>query len=262
MVDAPVMNHKQELDAELKRVVEKLAARQDVEGVIVFGSFASGQTDQQSDIDLAIIQNTSARFYDRMTELHAWLKPRVTMDLFVYTPNEFLQAKRKKPFFRDQILAKGRVLLVRNEEIFAPPLPLTPEEKEQAMIENFNDWMQRAREDLSMAELACDAQIWNQVCFHSHQAIEKSLKALIVRRENLTPPFSHAIVALVTQLPVEWFNDLETQFELINRFYVPTRYPTAELGELPDRPVDRQDAETGLQTARAVVARAEGLVKP
>ncbi|MBI4671652.1 MAG: HEPN domain-containing protein [Chloroflexi bacterium] len=262
MIDAPVIDQKSALDAELKRIVEQLAARPDIEGVIVFGSYAAGKTDEGSDLDLAVIQNTTARFYDRIGELYLWLKPQVTLDLLVYTPNEFLQAKRKKPFFRDQILGKGRVLWARHPEIFAPPPPLTPEEREQVMIENFEDWIQRAREDLRMAELAWENQIWNQACFHSQQAIEKSLKGLIVRRENLTAPFTHEIVILAALLPADWFDDLQAEFTRINGFYAPTRYPTAEPGELPERPVNRQDAEIAIKTARQVVARAERFSKP
>jgi len=79
MIDAPVVERQHELEAELKRIVEQLAARQDIEGVIVFGSYAAGKADLDSDIDLAVIQNTAARFYDRIGDLYLWLPncPRI-----------------------------------------------------------------------------------------------------------------------------------------------------------------------------------------
>jgi HEPN domain-containing protein len=37
-------------------------------------------------------------------------------------------------------------------------------------------WLQFAREDLQVAELALAASIDNQVCFHSQQCAEKAIK--------------------------------------------------------------------------------------
>ena len=40
-------------------------------------------------------------------------------------------------------------------------------------------WIQFAKEDFILAKAAFEKEIFNQVCFHSQQAIEKSLKAFI-----------------------------------------------------------------------------------
>ena len=40
-------------------------------------------------------------------------------------------------------------------------------------------WLQFAREDLRVAELAMPAGIYNQVCFHSHQLAENADEGLI-----------------------------------------------------------------------------------
>ena len=38
------------------------------------------------------------------------LRPRIGLDLLVYTPDEFEQLCRERPFFRDEVLGKGKVL--------------------------------------------------------------------------------------------------------------------------------------------------------
>jgi HEPN domain-containing protein len=37
-------------------------------------------------------------------------------------------------------------------------------------------WLAFAREDLRMAELALAEDIYNQVCFHAQQCVEKAIK--------------------------------------------------------------------------------------
>jgi HEPN domain-containing protein len=43
-------------------------------------------------------------------------------------------------------------------------------------------WLAFAREDLHMAELAMAETLWNQVCFHAQQGVEKALKAWLADR--------------------------------------------------------------------------------
>lgn len=43
-------------------------------------------------------------------------------------------------------------------------------------------WLAFARQDAQIADLAMREGIFNQVCFHSQQCVEKSLKALIVHQ--------------------------------------------------------------------------------
>ncbi len=66
-------------------------------------------------------------------------------------------------------------------------------------------WLSFARDDLRMAELALEEGIFNQVCFHSQQSAEKSIKALI-SAQGKTPPRTHVMAELIRVLdpnPVE-----------------------------------------------------------
>ncbi len=57
-------------------------------------------------------------------------------------------------------------------------------------------WLSFARDDLRMAELALEEEIFNQVCFHSQQSAEKSIKALISFQAK-TPPRTHVMAELI-----------------------------------------------------------------
>lgn len=59
------------------------------EKIIVFGSWARGEEDAYSDIDLIIILKSNKRFLDRLTDLYEiWPLDR-SVDILAYTPEEF-----------------------------------------------------------------------------------------------------------------------------------------------------------------------------
>ena len=98
------------LQAELGRMVDELKRDETVSKVIVFGSVATGEIHEWSDIDLVVVQETSLPFLERIRVLLQRLEPRVGVDLLVYTPEEFERLCRERSFFRDEILSKGKTL--------------------------------------------------------------------------------------------------------------------------------------------------------
>lgn len=116
------------------------------------------------------------------------------------------------------------------------------------------DWIHFAREDLQMAELAHQAGIHNQVCFHAQQCTEKALKALLEHRGQATPR-THKLADLIALLPSGAMANLCGQIRLLDRFYIPTRYPDALPGALPDGLPGRDDAQEALDTARQSLQR-------
>jgi len=100
----------QRLQTELDRYLHLLIEHVAPEKVILFGSLAGGQTRVWSDIDLVIVTDTEARFLDRSKEMLQLLQPRVGLDVLVYTPEEFERLCRERPFFREEIVQKGKML--------------------------------------------------------------------------------------------------------------------------------------------------------
>lgn len=125
-----------------------------------------------------------------------------------------------------------------------------------------NKWLSFSQEDMKMAELALKEKIYNQVCFHSQQCVEKAIKGLIVKSGHAHPQ-SHKLADLVSAFTMTIFEDLKKDILLLDRFYIPTRYPDALPGMLPEGLPSREDAEEAIKIARIVIERAtEEIKKP
>lgn len=103
-----ISNRREILESEIRRVLPILVSR-GVRRVILFGSLADGRVRSTSDVDLIIVEETEARFLDRLDELYRALAPRVAMDILVYTPREFEDLRRHSSFVR-LAASKGKVL--------------------------------------------------------------------------------------------------------------------------------------------------------
>ena len=99
--------HRDELQREARRLGRRAAAL-GVERVVLFGSAAWGQPGLTSDLDLLIVWETDLGVVERTVALYRQLRPRVPVDLLVYTPSE-LQAAAHKPLVR-RALEEGEVL--------------------------------------------------------------------------------------------------------------------------------------------------------
>jgi hypothetical protein len=69
-----------------------------------------GQVHEWSDIDLVVIEQTQLPFFQRIKKIRKLIKPKVGMDIMVYTPDEFDQLCIDRPFFREEIVAKGKIV--------------------------------------------------------------------------------------------------------------------------------------------------------
>lgn len=113
-------------------------------------------------------------------------------------------------------------------------------------------WLRFSREDLQVAELAMQANIYNQVCFHAQQCTEKAIKGLLLLQSK-TPPRTHRLGDLLSLLEPNPFILSSLEIQLLDRFYIPTRYPDVLPGALPEGLPERNDAEEALVIARRVL---------
>ncbi len=100
----------EDLWRELSRILEILVRDVDPQAVLVFGSMASGDVREFSDIDLLVVRETDKRWFDRIKEVLLLVRPRLALDIMVLTPKEWEQRKGEDPFFREEVLRRGRVL--------------------------------------------------------------------------------------------------------------------------------------------------------
>jgi predicted nucleotidyltransferase len=110
MVTAVHEKRKAALEAELGRILPLIIDEYGAEKVIVFGSLATGEIGEWSDIDLVVIKETDRRFMDRIDDVTRLIRPQLASDVVVYTPAEFKRMCEGRRFFREEIVAKGRVV--------------------------------------------------------------------------------------------------------------------------------------------------------
>jgi predicted nucleotidyltransferase len=99
----------------LQRLVGILKASRNTEKIVLFGSLSSGTVREDSDLDLVVVEQTASPFWQRQREMRRRLRPRIGVDLLVYTPAEFEQLCRERPFFRDEVVAKGKVIYEQSQ---------------------------------------------------------------------------------------------------------------------------------------------------
>lgn len=124
------------------------------------------------------------------------------------------------------------------------------------MKDEVKNWMEFAHEDSRMAELALKEKIYNQACFHSEQCVEKVIKAFIIHKGRIHPQ-SHKLADILTYLGKSIFDDLEAEIISLDRFYIPTRYPDALPGMLPEGLPSEKDAKEAIEISKLVFERAK-----
>ncbi len=104
-------------------------------------------------------------------------------------------------------------------------------------------WLDSAEDDLTViGEIIDNEHLTHMVAFHSQQAIEKSIKAVLEEKENHVPRI-HNIITLKGKIEnyIELAVDQEL-FDQINELYIGSRYPM-DLGLLPDGKPSKEIAE-------------------
>lgn len=111
-------------------------------------------------------------------------------------------------------------------------------------------WEAFAQSDLEAARVLFAEGIWNQVCFHSQQCAEKLLKGSLPPEKR---PRSHKITDLVRLTEsLDLDENLMRKLLLLDRFYIPSRYPDALPGSLEEGMPSKSDAKESLATTEAL----------
>ncbi len=117
------------------------------------------------------------------------------------------------------------------------------------------DWLRRARSDLVLAGIALPQDVmYNELCFHAQQAVEKSLKAVLVYF-GIEFRRVHDLDYLMTLLPAEVSLPPDAE-EIVSltTYAVMLRYP----GDYED--VTEEEYRWAIQAARAAYAWAAQII--
>lgn len=101
----------------IQTIVARLIADYQPEKIVLFGSFAYGAPDIDSDIDLLIIKSTTESPLERrirVREIVADIERRIPFSPLVLTPEELARRLQLGDTFYQEILAQGKTLYVRN----------------------------------------------------------------------------------------------------------------------------------------------------
>jgi predicted nucleotidyltransferase len=80
----------------------------DPEQIFLIGSWARGEADELSDLDVVVIRQTTQPFLERLHEVARLLPADIgAVDVLVYTPEEFAAMRRDENAFARTVCEEG-----------------------------------------------------------------------------------------------------------------------------------------------------------
>ena len=104
-----MISHSQ-IQAFSQQIVEQFQPDQ----IILFGSYAYGQPNQDSDVDLLVILPFEGLPVYKAIEIRNKLRPTFSLDLIARTSKQIQQRLEMGDFFIQDILQRGRILYETN----------------------------------------------------------------------------------------------------------------------------------------------------
>ena len=86
-----------------------LLRRHRVDAAYLFGSWARGEADSLSDVDLIVVAPSRRPFVDRFHDYPDLLRAPSSLELLIYTPDEFARERRTNRFLRHVLREARRV---------------------------------------------------------------------------------------------------------------------------------------------------------
>jgi HEPN domain-containing protein len=86
-------------------------------------------------------------------------------------------------------------------------------------------WMTEAEESLTVAEHLFEKRDFSYSLFFGHLAIEKMIKAILVKNGNTQVPRTHNLLRLAKAAQIELNNEQQSSLIRITAFNLETRYP-------------------------------------
>ncbi|MEX2534221.1 MAG: HEPN domain-containing protein [Trueperaceae bacterium] len=121
------------------------------------------------------------------------------------------------------------------------------------MTNRARDWFNQAERDLEQARATAEDGRYEWTCFIAHQAAEKAVKALHLH--NGQEAWGHVVARLIAELPASTavHANLREQAQVLDNFYIPTRYPDSHAEGAPFEHYGALQGEEAMRYARAIL---------
>ncbi len=123
-------------------------------------------------------------------------------------------------------------------------------------------WVLQAEDDLQAAHALIAAGKFAQAAFLAQQAGEKALKGLWIRLD--LDPWGHSVARLIKDLPGEAGGSLHHLLDaalLLDKLYIPTRYPDALAELTPSQAYTRAEALAAVDHARTILTAVQNMLE-
>ena len=95
-------------------IVSRIAIKFNPDKIILFGSYAMGNANNSSDLDLLVIKDTDLPYHKRSFDIHkALIGSMIPMDILVYTRQEFEKEQQEQTSFINSAIKTSKVLYER-----------------------------------------------------------------------------------------------------------------------------------------------------
>jgi predicted nucleotidyltransferase len=98
----------------IDEVVKRIVAKFNPDKIILFGSNVTGNINNDSDLDLLIIQDSDIPVHQRGFDIRmSLLGTKIPLDILIYTNSEFREEMKKNMSFINSILKNSKLLYER-----------------------------------------------------------------------------------------------------------------------------------------------------
>lgn len=119
-------------------------------------------------------------------------------------------------------------------------------------MNRYEDWLAQAERDLGRADIDIRYEYWEWACFTAQQAAEKAVKGLLMNRGYTA--WGHAITPMLRHLTeIEVPTAIVERAQLLDAYYIPTRYPNGFAEGKPADYYNAQKAREAVDAAREIV---------
>ena len=121
-------------------------------------------------------------------------------------------------------------------------------------MDEYKEWFEKSKEELDTAKYNMKGNKIEAAAFFFQQAAEKALKAYILSTGKV-PPKVHTLQELAERAAktLREIEQFRRQLIVLDTFYIPTRYPDALPGSLPEGLPTKRDAEEAITMAEQLL---------